>query len=390
LRSRPDLAVVGGQVVGPFGDEPATVLVSGGTISAVGSGVGVSGVAVFDASGLLVAPGFIDLQCNGAHGIDLSSEPERLWDLAELLPRYGVTSFLPTIVSGPPVVIDRALAALGHRGVAFRGAEPLGLHLEGPMLNPLRRGAHAAEHLVVPSLASVQGWSRDAGVVMVTLAPELPGAIDVIGALRGRGVVVAAGHSDATARQAGAGIDAGMTAVTHLFNAMAPFGHREPGLAGVALSDGRVTAGLIADGIHVHPVSVKAAWAALGPDRLALVTDAVAALGMAAGSHRLGGHAVVSGPDGAVRTLDGRLAGSLLTMDQAVRNLVAFTDCSLAAAVGCATATPARVVAAAAKGLVAVGRDADLVLLTPDLSVVATVVAGTVVFDRDGRCPASR
>lgn len=380
------LAVVGGQVVGPDATGAADVVVQGGSIVAVGPPtVGDGGaVATLDASGLLVAPGYVDLQCNGGYGIDLARRPEQLWELAARLPATGVTAFLPTIVSSPAATVDRALAALADRPDGFSGAEPLGLHLEGPMLSPPRRGAHVEHHLRLPEAVALDGWTRAAGVALVTLAPELPGGLDAVARLRAAGVVVSAGHTSATTDEAAAAVEAGVTVVTHLFNAMAPFAHREPGTVGVALADDRVSALVIVDGLHLHPVTVAAAWRALGPERLVLVTDAVVAMGADPGGSDVGGMRVTVGPDG-VRTADGRLAGSLLTMDAAVRNLVQATGCSPRAAIASATAGPARVLGDGRRGAVVAGRRADLVLLDADLAVAAVVVGGQVVVDRDGR-----
>ena len=343
-----------------------------------------AGVARLDATGLLVAPGFIDLQCNGAVGVDLTAEPERLWQVAAALPRWGVTTWLPTVVTSPPDVRARAFAALrsGPPPDAVV-ASPFGLHLEGPFLAPERKGAHDARHIVAPSTDVIdgEGWSRAAAVALVTLAPELPGALGLVRRLVDRGVVVAAGHSSATASQATAAADAGVTYVTHLFNAMAPLHHREPGLAGVALTDERMHVGVIADGLHVAPSMVALAARALG-DRLSLVTDAVAALGAPPGRVRLGRlTAAVSAADGAVRLPDGTLAGSVLSLDRAVRNLVAFAGVPLAEAVRAATSTPAAVLGLADRGVVARGAVGDLVLLTEAGEVVATVVAGRVAHD---------
>jgi N-acetylglucosamine-6-phosphate deacetylase len=329
------------------------VVVRDGTIAAVG--------ASDERSDLVLAPGFVDLQCNGGWGIDLAAEPERLWELGALLPRTGVTAWLPTIVSGPDECIERALTTLAQRPHGYLGAAPLGLHLEGPMLSAERRGAHPLGALREPNECSVASWTRERGVAMVTLAPELPGAMAAIGELCASGVVVAAGHTGADTATMVAAVDAGVTMVTHLFNAMVPFAHREPGPIGVALTDERVTAGLIADGVHVHPTAVAVAWAALAPDRLALVTDAVAALGVQAGPAYSEG---------------GVLQGSALPMDEAVRNVVAFTGCSATDAIAAATSVPARVIGAAHKGRLEVGADADLVVLTPDLRPVETIIAG--------------
>jgi N-acetylglucosamine-6-phosphate deacetylase len=209
----------------------------------------------------------------------------------------------------------------------------------------------------------------------VTLAPELPGGLAVVEQLVDAGVVVSAGHTAATADELESAVLAGLSYVTHLFNAMVPFRHRDPGTIGLALADGRLTAGLIADGIHVHPIAVAAAWRALGPSRLSLVTDAVAALGRPPGRFPLGGRTVTLGDDG-VRLDDGTLAGSALALDEAVRNLIAFTGCSPAESIATVTATPARVLGLRRKGTVAPGFDADLTLLTADLRVATTFVGG--------------
>jgi N-acetylglucosamine-6-phosphate deacetylase len=336
---------------------------------------------VIDATGVLVAPGLIDAQINGGFGIDLAATPERLWDLGALLPQHGVTAFTPTIITSPPAVVERALVALHDRPNGYIGAEPVGLHLEGPMLNPIRKGAHRAELLREPSLALVSGWAADTGVAIVTLASELPGALDAVRHLVAEGVVVSLGHTDATAQEVVAGVDAGARAVTHLFNAMAPFHHRAPGPVGVALADGRLTAGVIADGIHVDATAIAAAFAALGPERLMLVTDAVGALGLPAGTTRLGTDTVTIGSDG-VRLPDGTLAGSDLSMPHAIANFVKFTGCTLQTAITCATATPAALLRLTGRGALAVGTRADLVLLDEDARVITTMVGGEVVHQQ--------
>jgi N-acetylglucosamine-6-phosphate deacetylase len=284
----------------------------------------------------------IDLQVNGAGGHDLTEEPERVWDVAAVLSRYGVSAFLPTLVDPAWSIVDRARASLGAGPPAgFNGATPLGWHIEGPFLAPSRAGAHDPGRFLMPSMEPVADWSPATGIRMVTLAPELPGALDVVGALVANGVVVSAGHSAATWAQARAGFDAGIRSVTHLFNAMARLDHREPGLPGAALADDRVTIGLIPDGLHVHPGLVALVRRTVGPNRLAVVTDAIAALGMAPGEYRLAGrHVVVD--ETSCRLPDGTLAGSLLGLDAAVRNLAEFAGCSIEEARLATTAVPAR------------------------------------------------
>jgi N-acetylglucosamine-6-phosphate deacetylase len=225
----------------------------------------------------------------------------------------------------------------------------------------------------------IDGWTRTRGVLLATLAPELPGAVETIAALAARGVIVSIGHTDCTAAEFAAGRAAGATYVTHLFNAMRPFSHRDPGPIGAALGDDTVVAGLICDGIHVDPVAVRMAWRALGPDRLNLVTDAVAVLGSEPGESRLGAVEVTVG-DGGVRTADGVLAGSDLSLDRAVRNLVSFTGCSVPDAVTTVTATPARLLGLADRGRLAAGARADVTILDAGLAVVATIVGGEVAW----------
>jgi N-acetylglucosamine-6-phosphate deacetylase len=217
-------------------------------------------------------------------------------------------------------------------------------------------------------------------VRLVTLAPELPGALDVIRVLAERGVLVSAGHSLATYEEAEAGFAAGIRYGTHLFNAMPALQHREPGLPGALLTDPRITAGMIADGIHTHPAIVRLAWQVLGSARLNLVTDAMAALGMPPGRHLLGDFAVDVDATSA-RLADGTLAGSVLAQDQALRNLIAFTGCSLAEALPALTTTPARALGLSAeRGRIAPGQVADLVLLSPDLEVETTIAEGKIVY----------
>jgi N-acetylglucosamine-6-phosphate deacetylase len=375
-----DLVVRGASVWRDSGWAADDLWIRGGVVAEPGDAVPAADVAAVDGSGLLAAPGFVDLQCNGALGIDLASEPERLWELGAQLLRWGVTAWLPTIVTTPPGVVDRALTALAAGAPdGWVGAVPLGLHLEGPFLAPDKRGAHPRSLLRAPDLTTAAAWSRAAGVALVTLAPELDGALDVLRGLVARGVVVSLGHSAATVEEARGAVDAGASWVTHLFNAMSPLHHREPGLAGAALTDERLHVGLIADGVHVHPTAVALAQRALG-GRLVLVTDSVAALGMPPGEHALGRATVVVDAN-AVRLPDGTLAGSNLSLDQAVRNLVTFTGCEPALAVGAASAAPARVLGDGQRGTLRPGARGDVVLLTPSLTVAATIVGGEIAFD---------
>ena len=337
-----------------------------------------------DASGLLLSPGFIDLQLNGAFGQDFTAAPQTIWEVGSKLPRYGVTAFLPTIITSPPETVAAARKVLlAGPPKNYAGAIPLGLHLEGPFLNPAKRGAHDASLMRLPTLKDVADWSPAQGVRLVTLAPELPGALEVIRALCARGVLVSAGHSMADFDQAQAALQAGAGYGTHIFNAMPALEHRAPGLAGALLADRQAVIGLIADGIHLHPAVVRLIWRSKGPEQVNLVTDAMAALGNPPGRYQLGKFEVLVDETSA-RLNDGRLAGSILSLDQAVRNLIGFADCAQAEAIAAVTRVPARALRLADRGSLRAGMRADLTLLTGDLRVAATIVGGRLAWQAPG------
>jgi N-acetylglucosamine-6-phosphate deacetylase len=341
---------------------------------------------VVHAEASTLAAGLIDIQINGAFGHDFTSDPSSIWEVGRRLIEHGVTAFLPTIVTSTREARDAARRALSESPPGYRGATPLGLHFEGPFLSPAAAGAHDPALLRLPADADsdVAEWSPDSGVRMVTLAPELPGALELTAALASRGVLVSAGHSTATYEEALAGFDAGIRYVTHLFNAMPPLDKRVPGIAGAALDDPRVMFGLIVDGEHLHDSVVRLAARASARERLSLVTDATAALGMPAGRFVLGGREVVL--DGrAVRDMDGRLAGSALSADQALRNLLEATRWMPIApwldndVLDTMTEVPAALLGLTDRGVLSAGRRADLTLWSKELELIATVIDGEVV-----------
>jgi N-acetylglucosamine-6-phosphate deacetylase len=363
--------------------EPGYVLVAGGLVVEVAGGPPPRDPDLALTTGCLV-PGLIDLQVNGCFGVDLAAVDAAGWALAaRRLPETGTTAFLPTFVTAP---VDEMSHALRCASVLVAdppaGARVLGVHMEGPFLAPTRAGAHRREWMVTPTQAAVAGLlAAGAGALrVVTLAPELGGGLAAVATLASAGVVVSVGHSDATARQVAAAADAGARMVTHLFNAQRPLHHREPGVVGQALTDPRLTSGLIADLTHVAAAACAIAFAA-APGRICLVTDASAAAGMTPGRYRLGGRLVDvrPGDDQPSRLADGTLAGSVLRMDRAVANAVT-AGVGLADAVAAATRVPADVLGRPDLGRLKPGAAADLVWLDDDLHAQATWVAGERVY----------
>jgi len=349
-------ALVDGEIV------PGDVAIEDGLIAGFG-------LASADGRGI-ASPGFVDLQVNGFGGVDfLDADPAGYARAGEALLETGVTAYLPTLITAPE---ERLVAALGAIAEGVRGPRILGAHVEGPFLSPRRLGTHPPAARRDPDPALLERLLAAGPVRLVTLAPELPGALELVDLLVARGVVVSVGHSDATAEEATAAFDRGVRTVTHLFNAMRPFTHRDPGIAGAALARQDVAVQIILDGVHLAPDTVRVVWRAAA-GRLALVTDAVAGAGASDGSYQLGDVAVEV-RDGVVRRDDGVLAGSVLTMIEAVRNLHAL-GVPLEDALDAATRVPAGIVAADA-GRIAVGAPADVVVLSEELDVERVLVGG--------------
>jgi len=345
-------------------------------------------VEEWDAQGGYICPGFIDGHVHGGGGADaMDASAQALVRMARAHAAHGTTALLATTMSAPhEQLLEVAHVVRRVQGTATGGARVLGLHLEGPYINPERAGAHNRVWLRPPSAAELAQLAAVAGPAFrtVTLAPELPGAEAAIRWLVERQVSVSLGHTAATYEQALAAVDAGARAATHLFNAMTGLHHRAPGCAGAVLADARVRVELIADGVHVHPGALRLAYQCKGAAGVMLVTDCMRALGCPDGEYTLGDLPVVV-RDGQARLRDNpaALAGSLLTMDQAVRVMVQEVGVPLADAVRMASLTPAEALGLAHRlGQLAAGFDADVVVLDEALTTVMTIVAGEVVFKR--------
>jgi N-acetylglucosamine-6-phosphate deacetylase len=321
--------------------------------------------------GRVAIPGFVDLQVNGFGGVDfLAASGADYVQAGEALLQTGVTAFQPTFITASEGTILDALRAMPPNGST---PHVIGAHLEGPFLSPERLGTHPFEHRREPDLELLDRLLDVGRVTAMTLAPELVGADAVIRRLLERGVVVSAGHTNATAEQANDAFDLGISTVTHLFNAMRPFRSRDPGIIGVALTRSDVFVQLIVDGHHLADETVRLVWAAAG-GRIALVSDATAGAAFGGGSYQLGDVAIEVA-DGPPTREDGVLAGTVLTMIDAVRNLHAL-GISFEDAVGAATAVPARIVGRPDLGILEPGAAADIVVLDDRLEIVNVVCAG--------------
>jgi N-acetylglucosamine-6-phosphate deacetylase len=366
--------------------ERPVVLIDDGVIAEIASGAALPippKARVVDFGDAVLAPGFIDIHIHGGAGHDvMESDPGALPCVEAFLLKHGVTTYFPTTVTAP---LDATLAALDRLADAMEDkangngqrARPLGIHLEGPFISNARRGVHPPEYLLMPTLPLFeQFWQASRGHIKVmTIAPELQGAQEVIQEASRRGVCVSLGHSDAdlgTARSAKA---AGALHATHTFNAMRPLSHRDPGILGLVLTDANMTADIIADGIHVDPAVVELFVKLKGPERAVLITDATSAAGMPDGHYRLGSFELEVRNGKCI--LGDKLAGSVLTMDRAVRNVMKFANLELQHALRTASLNPAKVVGISRRhGILAPGADADIVVLNQQNEVIKTIARG--------------
>ncbi|RIA96959.1 Carbohydrate Esterase Family 9 protein [Glomus cerebriforme] len=348
---------------------------------------------VINAKGLLIAPGYIDMQINGAFGVDFSvwkgekQMKEGLDKVAKGLVKYGCTSFVPTIVSSPKEIYHQVLPLLKPRkGNKDNGAEVLGVHVEGPFITPSQLGAHEESCLQTATngfndFIDIYGLHelKDHAIKIITVAPDVEGVLDSLKELINSGITVSIGHSSATISQAESAVEKGARCITHLFNAMQQFHHRDPGVVGLLGTThiARPFYGIICDGIHVHPNSVKIAYDS-HPKGAILITDAMAAMGLPPGEYTLGGISVRKSGNEKVEVIDnGKLAGSVISIDACVKNFKKFTGCSMIEAIEAATLHPAELLGIQnVKGTLNVGADADFVFLDDDLNVVKCFIAG--------------
>jgi N-acetylglucosamine-6-phosphate deacetylase len=381
-----ELVLRGGRVVTPDGVRDADVIVRGQRIVAVDPPSARGEAAeVVDLAGRWVLPGFVDLHVHGGGGAQCNTAAaDDVRRVARFHARHGTTSLLATTVAASVEDLLAALRAIRAAAAApaADGAEVLGAHLEGPFLSPRWPGAMDARHFVAPDLAVADRLLAGGGVRMLTLAPELRGALDLVRVAAAAGIVVSMGHTGATYAEASAAVDAGARAATHVFNAMRPFHHREPGVLGAALDLAGVTCEVICDGVHVDTAAVRLLVRSKGPARIALVTDAIEATGLPDGDYRLGARPISVVGGRATLPESETIAGSTLTMARALRTAVELCGVAVEDAARMASTTPAELLGIVdRKGLLAAGRDADVAILDPDLSPAGVLARGAWIVD---------
>ena len=365
----------------------ADIFIEGKTIIEVAPSIAKTADIHIDARGKrwTAFPGFIDVHIHGANGFDaMDATPEALNGLAAALPKEGTTSFLATTMTQSDSEISGVLKNASRFQSNGTQADMLGIHLEGPFISKKMPGAQPVEHISAPSWPLFQKWQEFSGgrIKMVTLAPEADNGLAFIEKLATHNVLASIGHSAATFDEVKSAIASGATRVTHLYNQMSPFHHRDPGVVGAALLEDELRVELIADFIHSHPKAVKLAFRQIGARRLILITDAMRAKGLAPGTYDLGGQNVlVNGTD--ARLADGTLAGSILTMSQAVKNIHGLTACSLSDLAAMTSANAAEELRLANKGSITAGKDADIAILDEQFNVQMTICRGTIAYRKE-------
>ncbi len=377
----------GGTIITPHQTlEHHALIIEAGRITAIvpGPGDAQPGDTIIPADGLSVAPGLIDVHVHGADGYDtMDATPEAIHAMARYFAAHGVTAYLPTTMAASSADTTAAVENVRVCPQPADGAAHLGVHLEGPYLSIKHKGAQPPDHLRPPDPAEYNAWFASGVARLMTLAPELDGAMELIETGVRQGIEFSLGHSGADIDCVTAAADRGLRQATHAFNGMQGLHHRDPGTLGAVLVDDRIYAQIIADGVHVHPAMVKLLIRAKGLNRTILVTDAMRATGLTDGTYMLGdSEVIVAG--GIARLATGSLAGSTLTLDAAVRNVMAFAGLTLPQALQMATAVPAEALGLAGrKGVLAPGADADVILLDGAAQVVMTMVGGKVVYRRN-------
>jgi N-acetylglucosamine-6-phosphate deacetylase len=378
--NRPLKAVVNARCV--IGEEvvEGLTLLFGETIVHLDKNVNLETVEVIDAKGAYIAPGFIDIHIHGSGGADvMDATPEALATISQTLPQTGTTAFLATTMTMAEEDIVRAVENVRLCKGTLAGAEILGVHLEGPFINASRHGAQDTKYVQIPRTEWIERYLDV--IRMITLAPEVKNGMAFVSRIQKieEDVILSIGHSDATYEESIRSFDAGVSHVTHLFNAMPPYHHREPGIVGACFDREDVTCDIIADLVHTHPHHLALTHRMKG-GRMILITDAMRAGCMKSGAYDLGGRRVhVS--DGKAVLEDGTLAGSVLRMNEALGNMVQYTEMTLPEAVASVTQVPAGKLKVN-KGRIEVGYDADLVIFDEDFSIITTIVAGEVVYQR--------
>jgi N-acetylglucosamine-6-phosphate deacetylase len=342
-----------------------------------------SGVWKIDAKGLYVLPGLIDIHTHGGAGSDtMDATPQAIDVMSGFFLEHGVTSYLATTITSSPEAIRRAIDNLNACRATLQKTAMLGAHIEGPYLSREYKGAQPEEWLRYPDPIEYRYWLNSGIIKLITVAPELPGVLDLIRQGVDEGVLFSVGHTNATYQQVVEAADVGLNQSTHTFNGMRGLNHHEPGAVGAVLSDDRIYCELIADGIHIHPAILRLLVKVKGIERTILVTDSIRATGLGDGEYRLGDHNVVV-KDGVARTTLGGLAGSTLTLNQAIKNMMRFCGLTISQAVAMATLTPATALGISEhKGAIKPGMDADLVLADADLDVKMAFIHGENVFQK--------
>lgn len=386
------IVIKNGILITPFKKiEEGFLIIKAGRIAEVGIGQPrqiTQAAEEIDARGLYVLPGFIDLHIHGGGGHDvMESSFSALNQISKVLVKEGVTSFLPTTMTTSHeklLAVTESVRKAMERGT--EGAEILGVHLEGPYLNPKRAGGQPKEFMRRHSIEEVKQYIYASGgkVKILSLAPEMEGALDLIRFLDREGIVAAIGHSDASYEETLTAAQAGLRHATHTFNAMREFHHREPGAVGAVLALDSITAEMIADGVHVHPASIKILIKCKGYKRIVVISDAIMGMGAPDGEYQLGGRTIIV-QKGVSRFKDGGIAGSAMSVGNGVKNLIRWLDLELPQIIQMATFNPARAIGEEGrKGSLEVGKDADIIICDQELNVKMTMVRGQVAHQESG------